>query len=129
VLAKAYSSAGNARDAVENLDKALAFVEENDERFYQSPLQALRGEIILRHNHRDATEAANCFGGALEVARAQGAKSWELRATTSLAGLLAKQGKRDEARAMLAEIYGWFTEGFDTADLKGAKALLDELSN
>jgi predicted ATPase len=68
------------------------------------------------------------FERAIEIARKQGAKSSELRATISLAQLLSKQGKRDEARTMLAEIYGWFTEGFDTADLKHAKALLDQLA-
>ena len=76
-----------------------------------------------------AAEAAQCFREAIDVARRQSAKSWELRATTSLARLLDKQGKRHEARAMLAEIYNWFTEGFDTADLKDAKALLEELAN
>ena len=70
----------------------------------------------------------DAFERAIDIARKQSAKSWELRATTSLARLLAKQGHRDEARTMLAEIYNWFTEGFDTADLKDAKALLDELN-
>jgi predicted ATPase len=74
-------------------------------------------------------EARSCFARAIEIARKQSAKSLELRATMSLARLLAKQDRRDEARAMLAEIYGWFTEGFDTADLKDARALLDELSS
>jgi len=128
VLAKAYSLAGNAKEALKNIDKALAFVKENDERFCQAQLQALRGEIIRRHSHGDSTEAAHCFGSALEVARGQGAKSWELRAATSLARLLRDTNRRDEARKMLAEIYNWFTEGFDTADLKDAKALLDGLS-
>jgi predicted ATPase len=72
--------------------------------------------------------AERCFRAAIEIARRQSAKIPELRATTSLARLLAKQSRRDEARAMLADIYGWFTEGFDTADLKDAKALLDELA-
>jgi predicted ATPase len=81
----------------------------------------------LRQDHSNATEAQNCFQRAIEIARKQSGKSWELRAATSLARLLDKQGHRDEARAMLADIYGWFTEGFDTADLKDAKALLDEL--
>jgi predicted ATPase len=76
----------------------------------------------------NTAEAQNCFQRAIEIARNQSAKSLELRATMSLARLLAKRGRRDEARAMLAEIYGWFTEGFDTADLKDAKALLDELN-
>ena len=73
-------------------------------------------------------EAQQSFRTATQIAQRQSAKSLELRATTSLARLLSNQGKRDEARAMLAEIYGWFTEGFDTADLKDAKALLDELN-
>jgi adenylate cyclase len=76
----------------------------------------------------NTVEAEGCFRSAIEVARRQAGKSLELRATTSLARLVAKQGRRDEARAMLGEIYGWFTEGFDTADLKDAKGLFDELS-
>jgi len=78
-------------------------------------------------NGTNATAAENCFRKAIELARVQSAKAWELRATTSLGRLLNKQGRRDEARSMLAKIYNWFTEGFDTADLKDAKALLDEL--
>ena len=73
-------------------------------------------------------EAESCFRRAIEIARRQQAKSWELRTVTSLSRLLQEQGKKDEARRMLAEIYGWFTEGFDTADLKDATALLEELS-
>ena len=91
-------------------------------------MHRLKGELLLRQNDSNAAEAQSCFERAIEVARNQSAKSWELRATTSLARLLAMQGRRDEARAMLAEIYGWFTEGFDTADLIDAKALLDELA-
>jgi len=87
----------------------------------------LKGELLLTGD-TGVFEAAQCFREAIEVARRQSAKSWELRATISLARLLEKQGNREEARAMLAEIYGWFTEGFDTADLKDAKALLEELS-
>jgi len=74
-------------------------------------------------------QAEECFRKGIGMARSRSAKSWELRATTSLARLLRDTGRRDEARAMLEEIYGWFTEGFDTADLKDAKALLEELSN
>jgi predicted ATPase len=88
----------------------------------------LKGELLLMRDDSSGAEAEGCFQRAIEIARNQNAKSWELRATTSLARLLAKQGKRAEARAMLAAIYGWFTEGFDTADVKDAKALLDELS-
>ena len=83
---------------------------------------------MLVQNPPDVAEAERCFRKAIEVAHHQDAKSLELQATTSLARLLAKEGKADEARSILAEIYGWFTEGFDTADLKDAKALLDELS-
>jgi predicted ATPase len=79
-------------------------------------------------SRQNIEEAQSCFRRAIEIARKQSAESWELRATISLARLLAKQGRRDEARAMLAEIYNWFTEGFDTADLKDAKALLDEFA-
>jgi predicted ATPase len=75
-----------------------------------------------------AAEAQDCFERAIEIARKWSAKSWELRATMSLARLLERQGRRDDARMMLAEIYNWFTEGFDTADLKDARALLDELN-
>ena len=77
--------------------------------------------------HPDAAKGESCFRGAIEIAQRQSARSEELRATTSLARLIASQGRRDEARTMLAEIYNWFTEGFDTIDLKKAKALLDEL--
>ena len=94
--------------------------------YHEVELRRLRGELLLLEG--DA-EAAQCFRDAIKLARHQGAKSWELRATMSLARLLAKQGRRDEACVMLAEIYDWFTEGFDTADLKEAKALLDELSS
>jgi predicted ATPase len=82
---------------------------------------------LLEQNPSNGAKAEPCFRTAIEIARRQSARSQELRATTSLARLLDNQGKRDEARAMLAEIYGWFTEGFDTSDLKDARALLDEL--
>jgi predicted ATPase len=87
----------------------------------------LKGEILLMGNKPAAPQAEQCFRAALEVASAQEARWWELRATMSLARLLASQSRRDEARMMLADIYHWFTEGFDTADLIDAKALLEEL--
>ena len=83
---------------------------------------------MLAQNPSDLAEAEGCFRTPIEIARGQSARMAESRATTSLARLLRGTGRRDEARTMLAEIYGWFTEGFDTADLKDAKALLDELS-
>ena len=104
--------------------EALAVVQRTAEHWFEAELYRLKGELALRQN--DSKGARSCFERAIEIARAQDARSLELRATMSLARLLANQGKRDEARAMLAEIYGWFTEGFDTADLKDAKALLDQ---
>jgi predicted ATPase len=82
----------------------------------------------LKQDDSDTAEAQNCFQRAIEIARKRSVKSLELRATVSLARLLATQGRRDEACTMLAEIYGWFIEGFDTRDLKDAKALLDQLN-
>jgi predicted ATPase len=83
--------------------------------------------LLTRSTHQTA-EAETCFHQALDVARRQLAKSWELRAAMSLSRLWQRQGKRDAARELLAEVYGWFTEGFDTADLQEAKALLEELA-
>jgi hypothetical protein len=87
-----------------------------------------KGEVLLTGSHPAPKEAEHCFRTAIELTRSQEAKWWELRATTSLARLLRDTDRRDQGRAMLAEIYNWFTEGFDTADLKEAKELLDELS-
>ena len=106
---------------------ALAHAYRTGERYCASELNRLNGELLLRQGPSRHTEAESSFRTAIEVARAQQARWWELRATVSLTRLLAQQGKRDEAHAMLAEIYNWFTEGFDTAGLKDAKELLDEL--
>jgi predicted ATPase len=84
--------------------------------------------LPLKQDDSNAAKAQSCFERAIEIARGQSAKSWELRATMSLARLLAKNGRHDEARVTLANICGWFTEGFVTADLKDAKALLEELN-
>jgi predicted ATPase len=106
----------------------MAAAEEHEIRQYEAETHRLRGELLLKQDHSNVAEAQPCFQRAVEIARNQSAKSLELRATISLARLLNGQGKRDEARTMLADIYGWFTEGFDTADLQDAKALLDELN-
>jgi predicted ATPase len=90
-------------------------------------LDSVAGEIVLMSSERDSAKAEACFERALAVARQQQAKSWELRAATSMARLWRDQGKRQEAHDLLAPIYGWFTEGFDTRDLKEAKALFNEL--
>jgi hypothetical protein len=107
---------------------ALEKTEARDERMWEAEVRRILGEAALAGSNPDEAGALACFEKAIQVARLQEARSWELRATVSLARLLAKQGRRVEARAMLADIYNWFTEGFDTADLKDAKALLDELS-
>jgi predicted ATPase len=109
------------------LREALVFADEKEDRYCEAETYRLKGELLLKQNDSNIEEAENCLRSAIEIAREQSAKSWELRATTSLAQLLKKQGYRDEARSMLADIYNWFTEGFDTADLKDAKALLEEL--
>jgi predicted ATPase len=97
-------------------------------RTWNSRSHRLKGKLLLKQDDSNAAEAQSCYERAIEIARKQSAKSLELRATMSLARLLDKQGRRDEARAMLSQIYGWFTEGFDLLDLKDAKALLDDLA-
>ena len=132
-LAVGYGLVGRVDEGFAALAEAMALVESTGVCVYEAELNRLKGELTLKRPEADSNskvqeEAETYFRQALKVARLQSAKSWELRATMSLARLLAKQGKRDEARAMLAEIYNWFIEGFDTADLNDAKALLDELS-
>jgi predicted ATPase len=127
LLAEVYARVGRADEALAIVDQELARVERSGARLEEPRLHQIKGEATLGRDFSAAGEAEDCFRKAIEIAKGQSAKWWELRATTSLARLMSKQGKRDEARAMLAEIYNWFTEGFDTADLKDAKALLDEL--
>jgi predicted ATPase len=128
LLAEAGRETGRLDDGLRALEEALAATDEHKNRQYEAETHRLKGELLLKQDEANATEAERCFRTAIEVARRQSAKSLELRATMSLARLLVKQGLRDEARTMLADIYNWFTEGFDTADLKDAKALLDELA-
>ena len=111
------------------LAEALVHVEHTGERYYEAEIHRLKGELLLQQNSDNQAEAETCFHHALEIARNQQAKSFELRAATSLARLWQQQGKRQEAHDLLAPVYGWFTEGFDTADLKDAKALLHELED
>jgi predicted ATPase len=127
-LADACREADRLDDGFSAVTEALTVADEHEERAYEPEIHRVRGELLLKQDHSNAAEAQTWFQRAIEIARNQSAKSWELRATTSLARLLAKQGRRDEARTMLAEIYNWFTEGFDTRDLKDAKALLNELN-
>jgi predicted ATPase len=127
LLAKACIETDRLDDGLSALTEALATAEKHEWCDHETEMHRLKGELLLKQADSNATEARSCFERAIEIAREQRAKSWELRATMSLARLLASQGRREEARTMLADIYGWFTEGFDTADLKDAKALLDDL--
>jgi predicted ATPase len=110
------------------LDEALGLVEKNRQRLHEAELYRLRGEILLQQSVSDEQQAEASFRQALDIARHQQAKSWELRAAVSLSRLWQQQGKRDAARALLTPVYGWFTEGFETADLQDARALLETLA-
>ena len=127
-LAKAYADLGQFGDAWRYLAEAVATVERTEEVWYAPELHRMMGEIALKSPDPDASKAEAYFERALAVARQQQAKSWELRASMSLARLWRDQGKPQQARELLAPVYGWFTEGFDTRDLKEAKALLYELA-
>ena len=119
---------GRLDEALQALTEALSIADEQETRSFEAETHRLKGELLLKKDDHNSAQAQSCFERAIEIARKQNAKSWELRAMTSLARLLDKLGKRAQARVMLADIYNWFTEGFDTADLKDAKALLDELA-
>jgi predicted ATPase len=155
LLAEAYKKVGQPKEGLEVLAEALATVDKTGERYWEAELYRLKGTLTLQSqtnlgqvqgksqtsqeqselsksqilNPKSQDEAEACFLKALEIARKQQAKSLELRATISLAQLWQQQGKTAEARQMLVEVYGWFTEGFDTKDLQEAKALLEELSH
>lgn len=125
-LAEAQAKVGHLVEGLTTLDEALALVEETDERHWEAELYRLRAELLLMQG--DDAEAEASLERALEVARGQSAKSWELRVAIDLARLWQKQGRIDEAREMLSEVYCWFTEGFDTPDLIEAKDLLEAIS-
>jgi predicted ATPase len=125
-LALAHERAGQAEAALDLLSEALAAVEDMDERMFEAELHRIIGDAFL--SMQRGAEAEVEFTRALDVARQQQAKSWELRAAMSLARLWRDQGKTSQARELLAPVYSWFTEGFDTRDLKEAKVLLGELS-
>ena len=127
LLAEVYGKAGQAAEGLRAVADAFEVVNTTDERWYDAELYRLKGELTLQQS-QDAAQAEACYQKALDVARQQEAKSWELRAATSFARLWQDQGKAREAREVLAPVYNWFTEGFDTQDLKDAKALLDGLA-
>jgi predicted ATPase len=126
-LATAYADLGQFDDARRCIGEAITAVETTKERIWEAEVHRVAGEIALSSADRDAGKAEAYFRRALAVARKQQAKSWELRAAMSMARLWRDRGRRDEARDLLAPVYGWFTEGFDTLDLKEAKTLLDAL--
>jgi class 3 adenylate cyclase/predicted ATPase len=128
MLAEAYGNEGRVEEGLEALDQAFGIADKTQERYYEAELHRLKGELFLQQAVSDALQAETCFQQGLAVARSQEAKSWELRVAMSLSRLWHAQGKKEEAQNLLSEIYGWFTEGFDTADLKDAKALLEKLS-
>src|SRR5262249_49146481 len=132
LLAEAYGRDGQAGEGLTVVGEALAIVDKNEERWWEAELYRLKGELALQSkvqgSQSTVEETEECFWKAIEIARRQQAKSLELRATVSLARLWQRQGKKEDAHQMLFELYGWFTEGFDTRDLQEAKALLDELS-
>jgi predicted ATPase len=124
---QAYLRAGLADRAIAAANEILAENDGSRSLIADPELYRIKGDAILMRDASATLEAESCYRKAIEIAKGQSAKWWELRVTVSLARLLDRTGHRDEARAMLAEIYNWFTEGFDTADLKDAKALLDEM--
>jgi len=127
-LVETYGQVGQVEEGMHLLEEALAMVDTSGERHTEAELHRLHGELRRRQAVPDAPQAEACFQRALDVARRQQAKWWELRAAMSLARLWQQQGKRSEARDLLGPIYGWFSEGFDTADLQEAKALLEALA-
>jgi predicted ATPase len=127
VLADGYLAAGQPAEGLAAVEEAIDHAERDENRFGEPELHRLKGELLLLAGAAES-EAEKSLREAIAIAQRQEAKSWELRAATSLARLLRKQGKVDEARQTLSQIYNWFTEGFETADLKEAKALLDDLS-
>ena len=127
-LARACGRAGLVDEGLAIAEEALELVEQTGERVRLSELHATRGELLLAASEGNEAKAEACFRQALDLARSQEARLYELRAATRLARLWQKEGRRDEARELLAPIYDWFTEGFDTRDLKDAKALLEELA-
>jgi len=147
LLAHAQGRAGQPEEGLRTLAEAMQRVRQSGVRICEAELHRLRGELLLQQavpknqeggcglpdsaaiDARVMTEAEACFRDAIEIARQQQAKSLELRAVTSLSRLLGRQGRRDEACKMLTEAYGWFTEGLDTADLREASALLQELAH
>jgi predicted ATPase len=128
LLAEACGWAGLIDDALQALADGFAEIQKTEERWWEAELHRLRGELLLSRNVNQRAEAEACFHRAIEMAREQRARSLELRAAMSLGRFWRDEGRREDAHRLVADVYGWFTEGFDTPDLREAKSLLDELS-
>ncbi len=128
MLGAAYERSGLAGEGLDRVTQALEIVETSQERWWEPELYRLRGSLLVDMSSDNGSEAELCYRKAIESAQSQQAKSWELHAVTSLARLWQSQGKHQKAYDLLAPIYNWFTEGFDTADLKDAKALVAQLA-
>jgi predicted ATPase len=127
-LAEAYGHSGQPIEGLRVVAEALTVIDTTEERMWEAELHRLKGELLLQQSSGNPGDAETCFHHAMTIAQNQSAKLWELRAATSLARLWQQHGKREEARQVLGDVYHWFTEGLDTADLRDAKALLDALS-
>jgi tetratricopeptide (TPR) repeat protein len=127
LVAIGYARIGQTEKALAMLNETLEHIERSGEKLEQAEMLRLKGEILLMHDIEAIEQAETCFRAALEVARAQEAKWWELRISVSVARLLRDTGRRDQARNTLGQIYNWFTEGFELPDWKEAKALVEEL--
>ena len=128
LVAEAYGKSAQTEEGLALLSEALPVADKAGGRYWAAELYRLKGVLLLHQPFPDVTQAETWLSQALAIARRQQVKSWELRAATSLARLWQQQGKQAEAQALLAPVYGWFTEGFDTVDLQEAKALLEELA-
>jgi predicted ATPase len=128
LLAEAYGQAGQPETGLQVVAEALTLVAATEERWWEAEVSRLKGELLLQLLIPDVHQAEACFQQALNVARGQQAKALELRAAISLSRLWRQQGQREAARHLLAPVYDWFTEGFDTPDLREAKALVEELA-
>jgi predicted ATPase len=128
LLGEILTKSGRISEALDVVTKAINMTRQSGGRYYEAELQRVKGESILTHDPADPQQAEACFQDALKVARGQSAKSLELRAAMSMSRLWHRQGKKAQAQKLLGEVYDWFTEGFDTADLKRARIILDELA-
>jgi predicted ATPase len=128
LVASACRKVGRIDEGLRALDNAQRSIDARGERWWEAEVRRLRGELLLCQLDANADEAEKCFRQALDISRSQQAKSLELRAVMSLARLWQRQGKQNEAHGLLGDCYAWFTEGFDTADLREAKELLETMS-